>query len=165
MEYTLQHPQYETSISLKYEIDNKEVKAHFSIYNSSSNCKLAVLENAAGLFSIPLDKRILAINKIKEGISGRNLLITILNETDLKWLQDNFEHYYATTVPCGYGAGNQYHILIKNRNDPRKPIKYVQEGKTLKKAQVLEIINNAFVATINRDKRMKLIEKELCSIE
>jgi hypothetical protein len=170
MEHKVQHPNYNTSIELKYEYLNEKKSLYFNVYSSSSNCKLAIIENAVGLFynTVSEENRIDAIKTIKSAFAGRNILITILNEQDLNWLAANFEHYYAVTVPCGYSGGNQYHILLKNRSDERKPIKYVQEkvNKTVaNKDQVLEIINNAFKTTVNRDKRLKLIEEGLCSIE
>lgn len=170
MEVVVKHPQYATSMEIK--IDEK-TRLYFNPITSGSNCKLMTLEHAGQLFSgiTNEETRKEIVKEIMKHFTGRNMLITLLNEQHINWLRDNFDHYYCVTVPIGYTSAtdtNQYHILLKNNADTRQPIKYVavkNAKDTITKDKVLEIVNAAFLHSENRKKRIEYIAGELDSFK
>lgn len=148
------------------EVDTQR-KYHINFTNNTSNCKLATIENAGGFLGISDEKlRKQIIDKILSSISGRNIFIHITDEKSFNWLRDNYVHYYAVKVPVGYGTGNQYHILLKNKADSRPPFKYVEASEVINKKsltdkEVKDIVTKVFDTTQSRDKRINLISDGL----
>lgn len=128
--------------------------------NSDSNCKLVTLDNVSSLFMTLQEEneRIDAIKEFMKHFYGRNVFLTVTRKDIYDFFKKNFVLYYSNIVPCGYNDGFQYHILIKNHGDQRPPIVEVVETK-IDKTKILNIVNNAFEATINRNNRLKLIEE------
>lgn len=141
--------------------DQNSIIASIQVIPSLSNCKLAYLENIGNLTTAVLTdaQKIEVINTLKTNLYNRNLLITSISPVQFQWLKDNFEYYYAVEVPVGYGTRSQYHILLKNNQDPRPPIKLKEP--VLNKPKILNIIKNSFEKTKRRENRLKLIEEDL----
>lgn len=166
MEIKIKHPSNNTII----DFETKRGAVSITYVSSVSNCKLGIIENASNLFINNYfndSERKEAVDLIIKNMNNRNILFTLTSQPSWQWLVDNYEHYYATKVSCGYNNGYQYHILVKGHSDVRKPIKYIEEDtlkmeqKAFPKDKVLEIIKESFSKTINRDKRLQIISEEL----
>ena len=83
-----------------------------TIINSISNCKLCTIENIQTLNYY--DK--LNIDNIKNLLSNCRILVYFhtIDANLVKFFRDNFEIYSESKVPVGYGAGYQYHVILKN---------------------------------------------------
>lgn len=171
MEVTFQQPVQGTYIRIK--TDNGH-HYNIAVTVSTTNCKLAVLEGIVGNFGgLTEDERKEVMKQMMPLLTPRNLLITVNDRKLWEWFKDNYTHYYANVVPIGYGTGDQHHILIKNNNDERQPIKTIEVNavaavkpaepveKTYTKEHVLKVVNEAFDTVISRKRRIEIISGEL----
>lgn len=160
MEVQIQNPQYIGIVKFKKNAEDHGVSLYFT--PSISNCKLVTLDSVCSFFTYIKDEndRIECFKKFMTQIPNKNIFLTLTSKESAEWFKNNFTLYYLNEVPCGYGNGLQYHVLIKNHSDPRKPIENVTIVKEkVDKVQIINIINNAFNATVNRNNRLKLIEE------
>lgn len=82
-------------------------------YESSSNCKLSILEGTSAL-GFNLDKQIK--DKFDDVLSQLRAVVFmhVTSEHLVNWINENYSTYYINKVPVGYGRGYQWHILLKN---------------------------------------------------
>lgn len=147
---------------IEYELPSG-IRYKLQVVNSVDNCKMAAVPHIQGMLANLKDDedRKTVIEAIKKFTPQHNILVTLTNKEYADWFTKNFTCYYCVPVPVGYNKTNQYHVLIKNDNETREPIKEEPVKLKLPSKKILDIISGAFEATASRKGRLKLIEEKL----